>query len=172
MAKTPPCHLPNIPGVTSPGEAGEEPKADANSLNHQEGKPSMGKGPPGWGRGDLGWRRSPLTLLSLPLARGRCSVRDGYLSGNHGEAATPQTCAPPIRLSRIRPGEAEVAAVPTSVSLPACLLLLFFWGSAALSSPLLRVTGPSICRTEHPFWIRPYSSSSTRQQPDLHQASF
>uniref|UniRef100_A0A8C9NMS6 Eukaryotic translation initiation factor 4E binding protein 2 n=1 Tax=Serinus canaria TaxID=9135 RepID=A0A8C9NMS6_SERCA len=24
MAKTPPCHLPNIPGVTSPGEAGEE----------------------------------------------------------------------------------------------------------------------------------------------------
>ncbi|NWV48268.1 4EBP2 protein, partial [Machaerirhynchus nigripectus] len=42
MAKTPPCHLPNIPGVTSPGEAGEEPKADANSLNHQEGKPSMG----------------------------------------------------------------------------------------------------------------------------------
>lgn len=56
MAKTPPCHLPNIPGVTSPGEAGEEPKADANSLNHQEGKPSMGKGPPGraggvWGGG-------------------------------------------------------------------------------------------------------------------------
>ncbi|KAL2303234.1 hypothetical protein Nmel_010699, partial [Mimus melanotis] len=50
---------------------------------------------------------------------GRCSVRDGYLSGNHGEAATPQTCAPPIRLSRIRPGEVEVAAVPTSVpSLP------------------------------------------------------
>uniref|UniRef100_A0A674HTH5 Eukaryotic translation initiation factor 4E binding protein 2 n=2 Tax=Estrildidae TaxID=37611 RepID=A0A674HTH5_TAEGU len=42
MAKTPPCHLPNIPGVTSPGEAGEEPKADSNSLNHQEGKPSMG----------------------------------------------------------------------------------------------------------------------------------
>ncbi|NWZ71312.1 4EBP2 protein, partial [Acrocephalus arundinaceus] len=53
MAKTPPCHLPNIPGVTSPGEAGEEPKADANSLNHQEGKPSMGKGPPGWDRRDL-----------------------------------------------------------------------------------------------------------------------
>ncbi|XP_005048032.1 eukaryotic translation initiation factor 4E-binding protein 2 [Oenanthe melanoleuca] len=42
MAKTPPCHLPNIPGVTSPGEPGEEPKADANSLNHQENKPSMG----------------------------------------------------------------------------------------------------------------------------------
>uniref|UniRef100_A0A8C5U521 Eukaryotic translation initiation factor 4E binding protein 2 n=1 Tax=Malurus cyaneus samueli TaxID=2593467 RepID=A0A8C5U521_9PASS len=42
MAKTPPCHLPNIPGVTSPGEAGEEPKADTNNLNHQEGKPSMG----------------------------------------------------------------------------------------------------------------------------------
>ncbi|KAM3666661.1 eukaryotic translation initiation factor 4E-binding protein 2 [Ammospiza nelsoni] len=42
MAKTPPCHLPNIPGVTSPGEPGEEPKADTNSLNHQEGKPSMG----------------------------------------------------------------------------------------------------------------------------------
>ncbi|NWX01860.1 4EBP2 protein, partial [Caloenas nicobarica] len=40
MAQTPPCHLPNIPGVTSPGSAGEEPKADANSLNHQEGKPS------------------------------------------------------------------------------------------------------------------------------------
>lgn len=47
MAKTPPCHLPNIPGVTSPGEAGEEPKADTNNLNHQEGKPSMGKGPAG-----------------------------------------------------------------------------------------------------------------------------
>ncbi|PKK28258.1 eukaryotic translation initiation factor 4E binding protein 2 [Columba livia] len=40
MAQTPPCHLPNIPGVTSPGSAAEEPKADANSLNHQEGKPS------------------------------------------------------------------------------------------------------------------------------------
>ncbi|NWX29079.1 4EBP2 protein, partial [Notiomystis cincta] len=53
MAKTPPCHLPNIPGVTSPGEPGEEPKADANSLNHLEGKPSMGKGPPGWDGGDL-----------------------------------------------------------------------------------------------------------------------
>ncbi|NWV43095.1 4EBP2 protein, partial [Grantiella picta] len=53
MAKTPPCHLPNIPGVTSPGEVGEEPKADTNSLNHQEGKPSMGKGPPGQSREDL-----------------------------------------------------------------------------------------------------------------------
>ncbi|XP_009959919.1 PREDICTED: eukaryotic translation initiation factor 4E-binding protein 2-like [Leptosomus discolor] len=42
MAQTPPCHLPNIPGVTSPGSAGEEPKTDTNSLNHQEGKPSMG----------------------------------------------------------------------------------------------------------------------------------
>ncbi|KAM6262978.1 eukaryotic translation initiation factor 4E-binding protein 2 [Spheniscus humboldti] len=42
MAQTPPCHLPNIPGVTSPGSAIEEPKADANSLNHQEGKPSTG----------------------------------------------------------------------------------------------------------------------------------
>ncbi|KAM6329931.1 eukaryotic translation initiation factor 4E-binding protein 2 [Podargus strigoides] len=39
MAQTPPRHLPNIPGVTSPNE---EPKADTNSLNHQEGKPSMG----------------------------------------------------------------------------------------------------------------------------------
>lgn len=49
MAQTPPCHLPNIPGVTSPGSAAEEPKADANSLNHQEGKPSsMGKVAPGW----------------------------------------------------------------------------------------------------------------------------
>ncbi|KAF1632821.1 UNVERIFIED_CONTAM: Eukaryotic translation initiation factor 4E-binding protein 2, partial [Eudyptes robustus] len=51
MAQTPPCHLPNIPGVTSPGSAVEEPKADANSLNHQEGKPSTGKGLPGWGGG-------------------------------------------------------------------------------------------------------------------------
>ncbi|KFV65918.1 Eukaryotic translation initiation factor 4E-binding protein 2, partial [Dryobates pubescens] len=42
MAQTPPCHLPDIPGVTSPGSAGEEPKADTNSSNHQEGKPSMG----------------------------------------------------------------------------------------------------------------------------------
>lgn len=54
MAKTPPCHLPNIPGVTSPGEAGEEPKVDTNNLNHQESKPSMGKGPLGWDRKDLG----------------------------------------------------------------------------------------------------------------------
>ncbi|NXR10357.1 4EBP2 protein, partial [Semnornis frantzii] len=34
MAQTPPCHLPDIPGVTSPISAGDEPKADSNSLNH------------------------------------------------------------------------------------------------------------------------------------------
>ncbi|NXT24164.1 4EBP2 protein, partial [Syrrhaptes paradoxus] len=49
MAQTPPCHLPDIPGITSPGS--EEPKADTNSLNHQEVKPSMGMGPSGWGGG-------------------------------------------------------------------------------------------------------------------------
>ncbi|XP_062436191.1 eukaryotic translation initiation factor 4E-binding protein 2 [Rhea pennata] len=42
MAQTPPCHLPNIPGVTSPGSAAEEPKAEVNNLNNHDGKPSMG----------------------------------------------------------------------------------------------------------------------------------
>ncbi|XP_068807084.1 eukaryotic translation initiation factor 4E-binding protein 2 [Struthio camelus] len=42
MAQTPPCHLPDIPGVTSPGSAAEEPKADANNLTNHDGKPSMG----------------------------------------------------------------------------------------------------------------------------------
>uniref|UniRef100_A0A8D0F515 Eukaryotic translation initiation factor 4E binding protein 2 n=5 Tax=Neoaves TaxID=3078114 RepID=A0A8D0F515_STROC len=135
MAQTPPCHLPNIPGVTSPGSASEEPKADTNSLNHQEGKPSMGKKPPGVGWGDLGWRVTPLTLLSLPLARGRRSVRDGYLSGNHGEAATPQTCAHPNRLSRIRPGEVEAAAVPAGGPLPAPFSPSF-WGVQLWLHPL------------------------------------
>ncbi|KAM9379615.1 eukaryotic translation initiation factor 4E-binding protein 2 [Phaethornis superciliosus] len=44
MAQTPPCHLPDIPGVTSPGSAAtEEPRADTNSLNHTEGKSSIGE---------------------------------------------------------------------------------------------------------------------------------
>ncbi|KFU90051.1 Eukaryotic translation initiation factor 4E-binding protein 2, partial [Chaetura pelagica] len=42
MAQTPPCHLPNIPGVTSPGSAPEEPRVGTSSLNHTEPKPSMG----------------------------------------------------------------------------------------------------------------------------------
>ncbi|XP_051474073.1 eukaryotic translation initiation factor 4E-binding protein 2 [Apus apus] len=42
MAQTPPCHLPDIPGVTSPGSATEEPRGDSNSLNHAETKPSVG----------------------------------------------------------------------------------------------------------------------------------
>ncbi|NXC51317.1 4EBP2 protein, partial [Penelope pileata] len=41
MAQTPPCHLPNIPGVTSPG-ATEEPKAEATALSNHDGKPPAG----------------------------------------------------------------------------------------------------------------------------------
>ncbi|KAI6066651.1 Eukaryotic translation initiation factor 4E-binding protein 2 [Aix galericulata] len=43
MAQTPPCHLPDIPGVTSPGAAADEPKAEAgSSLSNHDGKPSAG----------------------------------------------------------------------------------------------------------------------------------
>uniref|UniRef100_A0A8B9CYT5 Eukaryotic translation initiation factor 4E binding protein 2 n=1 Tax=Anser brachyrhynchus TaxID=132585 RepID=A0A8B9CYT5_9AVES len=42
MAQTPPCHLPDIPGVTSPSAA-DEPKAEAgSSLSNHDGKPSTG----------------------------------------------------------------------------------------------------------------------------------
>ncbi|XP_035167767.1 eukaryotic translation initiation factor 4E-binding protein 2-like [Oxyura jamaicensis] len=44
MAQTPPCHLPDIPGVTSPGAA-DEPKAEAgssSSLSNHDGKPPAG----------------------------------------------------------------------------------------------------------------------------------
>lgn len=75
MAQTPPCHLPDIPGVTSPGAAAaDEPKAEAgSSLSNHDAKPSAGTGsgasgvappgPPGCPRfGD------PLTPLSVSLA--------------------------------------------------------------------------------------------------------
>uniref|UniRef100_A0A8D0BUZ9 Eukaryotic translation initiation factor 4E binding protein 2 n=1 Tax=Salvator merianae TaxID=96440 RepID=A0A8D0BUZ9_SALMN len=39
MAQTPPCHLPNIPGVTSPGTMTEDSKVEANNLNNHDGKP-------------------------------------------------------------------------------------------------------------------------------------
>uniref|UniRef100_A0A8C9FXM1 Eukaryotic translation initiation factor 4E binding protein 2 n=1 Tax=Pavo cristatus TaxID=9049 RepID=A0A8C9FXM1_PAVCR len=39
MAQTPPCQLPDIPGVTSPG-AGDEPKAEPTSPSNQDGKPA------------------------------------------------------------------------------------------------------------------------------------
>ncbi|XP_027316311.2 eukaryotic translation initiation factor 4E-binding protein 2 [Anas platyrhynchos] len=44
MAQTPPCHLPDIPGVTSPGAAAaDEPKAEAgSSLSNHDAKPSAG----------------------------------------------------------------------------------------------------------------------------------
>uniref|UniRef100_A0A2I3GUW6 Uncharacterized protein n=1 Tax=Nomascus leucogenys TaxID=61853 RepID=A0A2I3GUW6_NOMLE len=34
MAQTPPCHLPNIPGVTSPGTLIENSKVEVNNLNN------------------------------------------------------------------------------------------------------------------------------------------
>ncbi|VCW98700.1 unnamed protein product [Gulo gulo] len=34
MAQTPPCHLPNIPGVTSPGTLIEDSKVEVNNLNN------------------------------------------------------------------------------------------------------------------------------------------
>ncbi|XP_019363350.1 PREDICTED: eukaryotic translation initiation factor 4E-binding protein 2 [Gavialis gangeticus] len=42
MAQTPPCHLPNIPGVTSPGTVVEDSKVEVNNLNNHDGKPAMG----------------------------------------------------------------------------------------------------------------------------------
>ncbi|XP_039215646.1 eukaryotic translation initiation factor 4E-1A-binding protein homolog [Crotalus tigris] len=39
MAQTPPCHLPNIPGVTSPGSVTEDSKVEVNNLNNHDGKP-------------------------------------------------------------------------------------------------------------------------------------
>ncbi|XP_053167714.1 eukaryotic translation initiation factor 4E-binding protein 2 isoform X1 [Hemicordylus capensis] len=41
MAQTPPCHLPNIPGVTSPGTMTEDSKVEVNNLNNHDGKPTM-----------------------------------------------------------------------------------------------------------------------------------
>uniref|UniRef100_A0A670ZQP3 Eukaryotic translation initiation factor 4E binding protein 2 n=1 Tax=Pseudonaja textilis TaxID=8673 RepID=A0A670ZQP3_PSETE len=43
MAQTPPCHLPNIPGVTSPGSVTEDSKVEVNNLNNHDGKPIIGK---------------------------------------------------------------------------------------------------------------------------------
>ncbi|ELK32386.1 Eukaryotic translation initiation factor 4E-binding protein 2 [Myotis davidii] len=34
MAQTPPCHLPNIPGVTSPSTLIEDSKVEVNNLNN------------------------------------------------------------------------------------------------------------------------------------------
>uniref|UniRef100_A0A8C5RN70 Eukaryotic translation initiation factor 4E binding protein 2 n=1 Tax=Laticauda laticaudata TaxID=8630 RepID=A0A8C5RN70_LATLA len=42
MAQTPPCHLPNIPGVTSPGSVTEDSKVEVNNLNNHDGKPIIG----------------------------------------------------------------------------------------------------------------------------------
>ncbi|XP_068927546.1 eukaryotic translation initiation factor 4E-binding protein 2 isoform X1 [Petaurus breviceps papuanus] len=41
MAQTPPCHLPNIPGVTSPGALIEDSKVEVNNLNNHDGKPTV-----------------------------------------------------------------------------------------------------------------------------------
>ncbi|XP_023574174.1 eukaryotic translation initiation factor 4E-binding protein 2 isoform X1 [Octodon degus] len=38
MAQTPPCHLPNIPGVTSPGTLIEDSKVEVNNLNNHDRK--------------------------------------------------------------------------------------------------------------------------------------
>ncbi|XP_062997140.1 eukaryotic translation initiation factor 4E-binding protein 2-like [Elgaria multicarinata webbii] len=42
MAQTPPCHLPNIPGVTSPGSMTDDSRVEVNNLNNHEGKPIIG----------------------------------------------------------------------------------------------------------------------------------
>ncbi|XP_065264520.1 eukaryotic translation initiation factor 4E-binding protein 2 isoform X1 [Emys orbicularis] len=42
MAQTPPCHLPNIPGVTSPGTMVEDSKVEINNLNNHDRKNAMG----------------------------------------------------------------------------------------------------------------------------------
>ncbi|XP_042312572.1 eukaryotic translation initiation factor 4E-binding protein 2 [Sceloporus undulatus] len=42
MAQTPPCHLPNIPGVTSPGSMTEDSKVEVNNLNNHDGKAIIG----------------------------------------------------------------------------------------------------------------------------------
>uniref|UniRef100_A0A8D2K608 Eukaryotic translation initiation factor 4E binding protein 1 n=1 Tax=Theropithecus gelada TaxID=9565 RepID=A0A8D2K608_THEGE len=34
MAQTPPCHLPNIPGVSSPGTLIEDSRVEVNNLNN------------------------------------------------------------------------------------------------------------------------------------------
>ncbi|KAM7169144.1 eukaryotic translation initiation factor 4E-binding protein 2 isoform 1-T1 [Macrochelys suwanniensis] len=41
MAQTPPCHLPNIPGVTSPGTMVEDSKVEINNLNNHDRKTAM-----------------------------------------------------------------------------------------------------------------------------------
>jgi hypothetical protein len=49
MAQTPPCHLPNIPGVTSPGTLIEDSKVEVNNLNNMNNhdrKHAVGKGMP------------------------------------------------------------------------------------------------------------------------------
>lgn len=77
MAQTPPCQLPDIPGVTSPG-AGDEPKAEPTSPSNQDGKPAAGKrtAPPGRPRA-VGCPRASLAVS----CRGRRAVRDGHLTG-------------------------------------------------------------------------------------------
>lgn len=48
MAQTPPCHLPNIPGVTSPGALIEDSRVEVNNLNnlnHHDRKHAVGEGP-------------------------------------------------------------------------------------------------------------------------------
>lgn len=50
MAQTPPCHLPNIPGVTSPGALIEDSKVEVNNLNNlnnHDRKHAVGEGR-GW----------------------------------------------------------------------------------------------------------------------------
>lgn len=43
MAQTPPCHLPNIPGVTSPGTLIEDSKVEVNNLNNHDRKHAVGE---------------------------------------------------------------------------------------------------------------------------------
>ncbi|XP_050655553.1 eukaryotic translation initiation factor 4E-binding protein 2-like [Macaca thibetana thibetana] len=43
-ARTPPCHLPNIPGVTSPGTLSEDSKVEVSNLNNPDKKHAVGGG--------------------------------------------------------------------------------------------------------------------------------
>ena len=60
MAQTPPCHLPNIPGVTSPGTLIEDSKVEVNNLNNlnnHDRKHAVGKRMP-----ELGTKKVALEI--------------------------------------------------------------------------------------------------------------
>lgn len=77
MAQTPPCHLPNIPGVTSPGTLIEDSKVEVNNLNNlnnHDRKHTVGKRMPVlgtkgvalgiWMLSAVGWKNVDASLIS------------------------------------------------------------------------------------------------------------